>query len=288
MKRSAILFFIIGLVVFVKAQTPLVVSRSYTDKDMQLVETYFQSMQSKKTLPFNELIIETAQFFLNTPYVASTLEGEQEHLIVNLREMDCTTFVENVLALAYTVRQDHCSFEMFCTHLKTLRYRTGNEFEYTDRLHYFSDWIFENEQKGLVKDVTKLIGGEPYSLNLSFMSTHPDSYSALKAHPEYIDVIKAKEQDISARSGYAMIPKTNISNCAKGMKDGDIVCFVTKIEGLDVTHVGFVYWKNDTLRLIHASSGAKKVVIDPKPLQQYAEGIKSTTGVMIVRPQMAF
>ena len=49
-------------------------------------------------------MLEIGKFFLGTPYVAGTLETKgAEHLVVNLREYDCVTFVENVVALAW-----HC------------------------------------------------------------------------------------------------------------------------------------------------------------------------------------
>lgn len=289
-KQFTILIFIIGFFLGCKAQNVApVVSPLYTDEDVQILDDYFRFIKPKSGLPLEELVIETASYFLKTPYVASTLEGEAsrgERLVINLRELDCTTFVENVLALAYTVRQEAPTFDLFCHYLANIRYRTGNSIEYTDRLHYFSDWIYENERKGLVKDVTAQAGGKSHMFNLSFMSTHPDSYMALKNHPEFISVIKEKEQEISVRDSYAMIPENRINTCSEGLKNGDIVCFVTKIAGLDVTHVGFIYWQDKTLSLLHASSGAKKVIVDPKPLQQYAEGVKSTIGVMIVRPQM--
>lgn len=257
---------------------------SYTDEDVQIVEKYFRLMESKNTLPFGDLVIETAMFFKNTPYVASTLEQAPEHLVINLRELDCTTFVENVIALAYTIKQKNVpTFELYYSYLDSLRYRTGNVFEYTDRLHYFTDWIYENEKKGFIYDITRQIGGDPYSMQLSFMSTHPESYPQLKGYPERIDAMQALEHEISGRDVYAMIPKTKINDCGQYMKNGDVVCFVTNINGLDVTHVGFVYKKDNVLGLLHASSAAKKVIIDPKPLQAYAENVRSTIGIMVVR-----
>jgi len=233
---------------------------------------------------FGELIIETARFFLGTPYVASTLEKEPEQLVVNLRELDCTTLVENVIALAQTIKEPNPSFESFCVRIQQLRYRSAEIKDYTDRLHYFSDWIVENERKNLVRDETKAIGGQPYRLNLSFMSTHPDSYRQLKSNPAWIPVIAQKEKEISARNLYAMIPEAQIENCREGMKNGDIVCFVTRIEGLDVSHLGFIFWQDRKLGFIHASSTAKQVIIEPKSLMEYVAGISTTTGIMIVRP----
>ena len=256
----------------------------YTAEDVQIFDRYVRAMESKKNLVFGELIIETARFFMGTPYVASTLEKEPEQLVVNLRELDCTTLVENAIALSQTIKESNPSFETFCANLWRLRYRSAEIKDYTDRLHYFSDWIVENERKNLVRDETKAIGGQPYRLNLSFMSTHPDSYRQLKSNPEWVEVIAQKEKEISARDTYAMIPETQIENCRDGMKNGDIVCFVTRVEGLDVSHLGFIYWEDRKFGFIHASSTAKQVIIEPKSLLEYVEGISATTGIMIVRP----
>ena len=287
MKRLVILI----LVFYVGVQTEKVSASTlqdnkveYTDDDRKIFDRYMQAMESKKHLPLGDLIIETARFFMETPYVASTLEKEPEHLVINLRELDCTTLVENAIALARTVKGTTPSFEAFCAQLQQLRYRDNAIYNYTDRLHYFTDWIFENSRKNLVRDETKAIGGQPYRLNLSFMSTHPDSYRQLKANPAWIPVIAQKEKEISARDTYAMIPEAQIEDCRAGIKSGDIVCFVTQIEGLDVSHVGFIYWQGEKLGFLHASSSAKKVIIDPLSLQDYVKGIRTTIGVMIVRP----
>ena len=256
----------------------------YTADDRKIFDRYMQAMESKKHLPLGDLIIETARFFMETPYVASTLEKEPEHLVINLRELDCTTLVENAIALARTVKGTTPTFETFCAQLQQLRYRDNAIRNYTDRLHYFTDWIFENSRKNLVRDETKAAGGQPYRVNVSFMSSHPDSYRQLKANPAWIPVIAQKEKEISARDTYAMIPEAQIEDCRAGIKSGDIVCFVTQIEGLDVSHVGFIYWQGEKLGFLHASSSAKKVIIDPLSLQDYVKGIRTTIGVMIVRP----
>ena len=256
----------------------------YTVEDRQIFDRFVQAMDGKKHLAFGELIIETAKFFMETPYVTSTLEKEPEHLVINLREFDCTTLVENVIALTHTVKGTTPSFETFCAELQQLRYREKAINNYTDRLHYFTDWIFENSLKHLVRDETKAIGGQSYRLNLSYMSTHPDSYRQLKSNPALIPVIAQKEKEISDRDIYAFIPEVQIEDCRASMKNGDIVCFITQIEGLDVSHVGFIYWQGEKLGFLHASSTAKKVIVDPLSLYDYVKSIRSAIGVMIVRP----
>ena len=287
MKRLVIVF----LIFYVGVQTEKVSACTwqdnrieYTEEDRIIFDRYVQVMESKKHLALGELIIETALFFMETPYVAATLEIEPEHLVVNLRELDCTTLVESVIAMARTIKGTMPSFETFCTQLQQIRYRENVINNYTDRLHYFTDWVFENGRKNLVRDETKAIGGQPYRLNLNFMSTHPDSYMQLKSNPNLIPVIAQKEKEISSRDMYAIIPEAQIEDFRNGMQSGDIVCFVTQIEGLDVSHIGFIYWQDQKLRFIHASSSAKKVIIDPLSLQEYVKGIRTTTGVMVVRP----
>lgn len=259
----------------------------YTEADRAIFERYVSEMEASKSLPTGELMVKTARFFLGTPYVAATLEQEPEALTINLREMDCMTLVENVVALSRTMQADSPSFDLFCKNLQTLRYRNGEIHDYADRLHYTTDWIFENERKGIVKDVTHRIGGISHPISVSFMSTHPDSYKQLKGNTELIAKIDAKEKEISSRS-YYFIPETEINKQAAGMKDGDVVCFVTTIKGLDISHVGVICRVGDKLTFIHASTTQKKVIVNEAPLQEYVEDIKRNSGVMIVRPEAAY
>ena len=284
MRRQTIRIYLLTAVVCgVRCQTPDV---DYTAEDRAIFERYVHETEGKKTLPSGELILETARFFLKTPYVASTLEKEPEHLVVNLREMDCTTFVENCVALTQTMKErPQPSFEDFCRNLRQLRYRDGKICSYADRLHYFSDWIYENERKGKVRDVTRTLGGKPYRVNVYFMSEHPERYPALQSHPDQRPAIHDREQEISARDIYAMIPTDNIAACSKGMKNGDIVCFVTRIKGLDISHLGFLCRQGTEWRFIHASSSAGKVIVDSHSLAVYAKNIRTTAGLMIVRPE---
>lgn len=255
-----------------------------TEADRAIFDRYVSEMSADKSLPTGELMVKTARFFLNTPYVAATLEKEPEGLVINLREMDCMTLVENVVALTRTLQSDSPSFDAFCKNLQALRYRNGEIHDYTDRLHYTTDWIFENQRKGWVKDVTREIGGVSLPVSVSFMSTHPDSYKPLKENPDFVAAIAAKEKEINARS-YYYIPESDINKRAAGIKDGDVVCFVTTIKGLDISHVGVVCRVGDKLTFIHASTTSKKVIVNEAPLQEYVESIKRNSGIMIVRPQ---
>ncbi|MDR2765335.1 MAG: DUF1460 domain-containing protein [Tannerella sp.] len=285
MRKRNVLFFLLWLCWVGDGKGQVQPSVHYTKEDRAVFDRYVQAMKTKQALPLGELITETAQFFLGTPYAASTLEKEPEQLVVNLREMDCTTLVETCVALAHTMKSGKPSFETYCHHLQQLRYRDGRIRDYTDRLHYFSDWIYENERKGLVRDMTRQIGGKPHRISVSYMSAHPESYRQLKSHPHWVEIIRKKEKEISAREEYSMIPEVSVTACSDKMKNGDIVCFVTRIEGLDISHLGFIYWKGNVPGFIHASSSAKKVMEESRSLTQYVKAIRTNIGLMIVRSE---
>ena len=60
--------------------------------------------------------------FIGVPYVGGTLDKTQtEQLVVNTRELDCTTFVEIVTALMMCAKNQETSFAAFCNHLKHVR-----------------------------------------------------------------------------------------------------------------------------------------------------------------------
>lgn len=255
-----------------------------TQSDKGIFESYLNSVQTVDELCSDILMDETAKFFLGVPYVGKTLEYEPERLIVNLREMDCMTFVENVLALAEASASGTPSWQTYLEKLQQIRYRDGKIEDYTSRLHYTSDWIYENEKKGLIADITKEIGGVPLAMDVSFVSTHPESYMQLQSHPEYIAVMAKKEKEINSRQ-YYYIPKEEIDKREAQIRTGDIVCFVTSIKGLDISHVGIIHKEGDKMTFIHASSGKKRVIINEESLQDYVLGIKKSKGIMVLRPQ---
>ncbi len=253
--------------------------------DNAIYELYCTAVKEKAALPTGDLMVETARFFLGTPYVAGTLEEEPETLVINLHGLDCMTLIENTAALVWSVKH-RLAYDGYVSVLKDMRYRNSGcaTLDYTDRLHYTADWIYENEKRGYLKDVTKEIGGQSLKLDLSFMSTHPDSYKQLKGNPGRIAVMAAKEKEISARPHY-YIPQDEINEHAGQIRNGDIVCFVTTVKGLDISHVGIVCRERDMLTFIHASTVQKRVIVNEEPLQEYVQGIKRNCGIMIVRPQ---
>ncbi|MDR1762803.1 MAG: DUF1460 domain-containing protein [Dysgonamonadaceae bacterium] len=226
-----------------------------------------------------------AKFFLGAPYAGQTLEiGDSEELVVNLRELDCMTLVENCLAMSRTLNAESPNFKTFCLELQKIRYRNGIIKGYASRLHYSTDWIFDNREMGIVEDITGKIGGKLFRPKVGFMSANPDKYRRLTNNPDEVERIAAFEKAINARKNYRFIPKDSINVCESKIKSGDIIGFTTSLKGLDISHLAVAYRENGRLTFIHASSAAKKVIINPEPLADYCRKIKTNTGIVVIRP----
>ena len=233
-------------------------------------------------------VLWLARQFLGVPYVAHTLEvNDDERLVVNTRQLDCTTFVETVTALKLCAQAGKRSFADYQAVLRQLRYRQGRMAGYPSRLHYFTDWIRDKADMQLVTDVQQ--PNPPFTavqtVNVNYMSTHPDAYKALKANAALIPEIRAQEQSLTGMK-VRYIPKRLLRNNAllrKAVKDGDILAITCNKKGLEIAHLGFAVWRSDGLHLLNASMIHKKVVEEPMTLYQYMQKHKTHTGIRVVR-----
>ena len=227
-----------------------------------------------------------AKKMLGVPYVAGTLDGnEKEQLVILVDSLDCTTFVETVLAFCIADKRGERDYEGFKNALTQIRYRDGVLNGYTSRLHYFSDWIRNNEQMGFVKECTsETVCSQPKELWLDFMTTHVDSYLPMKKNPELVLEMAAHEKNWQG-TVVSYIPKEKLNLFPEELKikDGDVLAMVTNIKGLDIVHVGFAFWKDNQLHLLHASSSAKKVIEDPKTQYESSKNTKAHIGVRAIR-----
>lgn len=231
---------------------------------------------------FNQLNVEIGKWFLGTSYVEKTLEipGE-EKLVINLQGLDCTTYLETVVTLSRLAKRADLSFEAYEAELEHLRYRDGVNTGYPSRLHYFSDWIYENQQKGILKDITQEIGGQVYDNKPSFMSSNPQFYAQL-SNPEFVEDLKVTEKEIQGRK-YHYIPKEEIGRVESKIQPGDLIAITASMKNLDIVHVGFAVEKNGRIHLMHASTGSMEVEISEKPLSDYLAGFKSQSGIVVCR-----
>lgn len=197
------------------------------------------------------------------------------------------------------------NFVALANELRQSRYRDGKVGCYSDRLHYTSEWILQGEQRGVLQEITAELGGAPYDHPVSYMSTHPGAYPRM----DDVVAIRAAETRINAVP-VSYIPKEKVASVLDSIQSGDILCFVASLEGLDILHVGLALRQDDpadslvsanvtvttgsntnrtastpgTVRILHASSAAGKVIIDSKSLPEYLEGRRSIAGIRVLRP----
>lgn len=255
--------------------------------------------ESTDTTRINEILIETAakkfkdpgernafiaRKFLGTPYVAGTLEQTPELVTVNLDEVDCTTLVDLVLAMSYTVGEGRTSWRDFVYNLERMRYRGGEVNGYASRLHYICDWFVDNIHRGSFEDATRLFPRVNYVIrSIDFMSSNRDKYPALADSAEFERI---KNVEIGYRSHRFPYIKTNdlSGKDTKGaFRNGDVVALVTSAKNLDVTHMGIIVIENGEPYLLHASSSNGVVEIATRPLADYMKRNRSLIGVRVLR-----
>ncbi len=233
--------------------------------------------------PMGEIVQAIAEQFLGTPYAAGLLDKSQEEkLIISLDGFDCVLFVETVLAIARGVAVQDYTYPTFAKNIVDQRYRHGQLDGYCSRLHYFSDWIYDNQNRGNVANITQTLGGIPLGKTLNFMSQHRASYPQMASDEANYQCIRSVEANLE-KLRFEYIPKNRIYTLYNRLQPGDIIATTADIEGLDVTHTGFIYRQPDGgMGFIHASpSGEVKISRD---LQSYVENVEGLTGIIVARP----
>lgn len=258
----------------------------YTEDDsIQVVRLLESAAGEHEGTPLQVWI---ARQLIGTPYVAHTLEvNERERLVVNLRQLDCTTYVETVVALTMCVQRGEKTFDAFCRRLQTLRYIGGSEPMYATRLHYFTSWIEDNTRGGICYELQspEQLFSSVQTVRATYMTDHPERYRMLMADTARLAGIREQQRAITGKS-YRYIPQERLGDSEQlrqTIQDGDIIAIITTIGGLDTQHIGIAVWHDDGLHLLNASSIHKQVVEEPMTLQQYLYKHKTMPGIRVVR-----
>lgn len=266
---------------------------SWAEEDWNVFASTVRSAAASgaDTMAIGAAMATIGRSLVGTAYVPGTLEVEgDERLVINFRGLDCVTFVENVHALATVVKagaadrlDERGALESeYEQALVRLRYRSGVVDGYTSRLHYFTDWIADNQRKLLLTDVTGELGGVPDAEPIDFMSTHPDAYRQL-SDPGVLEDIRDMEQRLSAR-GRIYLPESRIGPAMNAIRDGDIIAATSTVAGLDVAHTGIALWVDGTLRLMHAPLVGEAVQISEETIAERIQRIGGQDGIIVARP----
>ncbi len=248
--------------------------------------------QRVDTLPrFGDVLAHIGERFIDTPYEPQTLElSGPERLVINLETLDCVTFVENVLVLARLawsrspgVLEDLDRFQAaYRRELTGVRYRSGVLDGYPSRLHYFSEWIADNEAMGLVDGISDELGGVADPSPIDFMSTHPDAYRQL-ADPGVLQAITEMEARLRPTPRH-YIPAPDIPAREHLIQDGDIIAATSTVPGLDIAHTGIAVRRGGVLRLLHAPLVGSHVQLSDDSLADRIRRIDGQDGIMVARP----
>jgi hypothetical protein len=234
-------------------------------------------------MDIGDAIVALGRTFVGAPYTPGTLEVEgPERLVVNLRELDCVTYIETVLAIVRIMRAGTPDYANFQRELLRIRYRDGVLAGYPSRLHYFSEWISNNAAKGLVRDVTAEVGGVRRPGDIGFMTTHREAYRQLQDEAVVAEIGEI-EATLSGQVRH-FIPQHAIAAAASQIRNGDIIAATSSLDGLDVAHTGFAIWIDSRLHLMHAPLVGSVVEISERPLAERIQRINTQNGIMVARP----
>lgn len=280
-------FLIAGPFVIDAVAQPVVEEGERLDADSRAVFTRLQAQADREEWAersYGEIVEATGRALMGQPYVDGMLDvSDREILVADLTRFDCVLFVENVLAVANGIATGDQSVSAYLQSLEVLRYREGERDGYCSRLHYFSEWIADNEARGRLDNVTSAIGGERFEKQLAFMGTHRASYPRLADSDSLYACILDMERGLDDLE-LSYIPQDRIAEAYPLIETGDVIATATRIGGLDVSHTGFaVEMPSGKMGFLHASLSAGEVIISPD-LQRYVQGIDHQVGIVVARP----
>lgn len=279
------------------------------EEDVKIAERIMGELLAMRGAATGDIMVAAAKKLLGTPYVAGTLEtGDDEVLRVYLTKTDCILFVETCMNLALTVKMygEEYSFVKFADLVRRSRYREGVVRNYSDRIHYTTEWIRQGETLGILTDESKNFGGVVLDHPIFYMSKNFKLYKHLKDADAPKDdccgldassnarksaqemaaldlqVIRETEERLNSVPFY-YIPQGSIRKAGGKIRSGDIIGYMSATAGLDIAHVAMAYVENGKVGFIHASMADMKVVVDKMSVDEYVSSRKSLTGIKVMR-----
>src|SRR6201987_2066641 len=245
-----------------------------------------------KALPIGERTAAVGQALVGTRYKHFTLEIDNriESPSVNFNGMDCWTFFEIALGFARMLNEPESNWtpERMLYYIEQDRYRGGQcTGEYLSRLHYLEDWLYDNDRRGLVEDLTPALGGGRVPHSAREMSAGWRHYRYLAANRSLLGPLAHMEANVSSRPLYE-IPKSKVAGIESKLRSGDVIGIISRDRGglYSTAHVGLALRTSDgVLHFMHASSPSNygRVVVDSQ-LSKYLYRYRSDSGILVARP----
>jgi N-acetylmuramoyl-L-alanine amidase-like protein len=287
-----LLLFLVGFLTVSRGAVTLPYGKVFKGESefQQLVQQ--AESENWRSLPLGERTVTVGKALLGTPYVNYTLEID-DHLespSVNLRGVDCWTYFEISLGFARMLALKTGSYSPtdLLAMIELDRYRGGQcNGRYTTRLHYLEDWIYDNERRGLVTNLTRSLGGVPMrGRYLNEMSKYWRDSRYLRNNPGLVPEMRQIEDRISSRTIYH-IPKREVPGIESKIQDGDVICISGNGPEGFTEHVGLASRdRAGIVHFMHASKDQRQVIVDV-PLHSYLYRYSKFAGIMVVRPREA-
>ena len=258
--------------------------RFHCDSDTTFITQLLEKGRESGVSDANGLVEFYARQLLGTPYVAHTLEADEEELTINIHELDCLTFIESLYALTRATLNHRYSWRDYASYIENVRYRGGEMGDYSSRIHYISEWIIDNNVRGNLVEVTPELPHAEYMIkNIDYMSHNPGQYRQLKNDSAMVEKIRRFELR-QHRFPYLKRSWLNDKSVKAALRSGDFISLVTRVDGLDVSHNGIIVVdeKGDPY-LLDASMSGGKVMLESKPLFKFLERSKTNIGVRVFR-----
>ena len=290
------------------AQSALAQALNETKKEDLTLKQFYQRLARTQQTSMTDRLAAISKSFIGKPYLLGAL-GEGVDAFYDQRPLyrtdafDCETYVDTVLALALAT-----DVPQFKQCINKVRYKNGHV-SYVDRNHFTClDWNKNNQKQGFLKDITSSIENEKHQ-PLALVAHAMINKSAWYQHMS-INSINLRSQHLSqatkrlsqlqqegqgfktVRSNIAYIPLTALFDkegkpnqyVFQQIPNAAIIEIIrpnwdlTQAIGthLNVSHLGFAFWKHHTLYFRNASSSQKSVV-DVDLITYLLEARKSPT-----------
>jgi hypothetical protein len=284
MSRRAPLFALLSLVAPISASASD--PQGITTKTRNQLQEWYDGVGPPLTHEtFGAYLARTAFYQRGVEYDTVQPPTVPEELRIELSRFECVTFIESSLAVARCGYRAEPTAACFEREVVASRYRGGAIRGYASRLHYFDDWIDDNEGRRRLKNLTPELGGEPLTRSYFHISSRVLPRSGLP--PEALAVlvrdVAATESRLS-RTPHRVLNREGAPAVLDRLQDGDLVAFVRERSGLLIHHAGFVYRVRGKPRLLHASSYHRRVVLTPDDVASYLLRRPERLGILVARP----
>jgi hypothetical protein len=283
--RLRILILILAVALAANASVTLPMSTVFRGQDRFEELVSRAKAENWSSLPIGVRTAAVGQAMVGTPYRSYTLEVDNriESPSVNFNAMDCWTFFEIALGFARMLDEPQADWTpgTLLRYVEIDRYRGGEcSGDYLSRLHYLEDWLYDNNRRGLVQDLTRSLGGVSVPHSAREMTHGWRNYRYLASNPRLLRPLAQMEAHVSSRALYE-IPKSRVARIEPQLRSGDIIGIVSRDGGSlrATSHVGLAIRGLDgTLHFMHASSPRNygRVVIDQR-LSSYLYRYSSDT-----------